>query len=231
MALKRIGIPAWKTGENSVGSTLAYVMFAEMFGEVVFLMPKHTVRTDLDLLILPGGLDLPSTAYGERPNWLTGKSDPQKDYFDKVYLPQYIANGTPILAICRGLQSVTAHFIGKLIQHMNHETNKPEDPYKAVHKIVLDAVNFPNSNRFSSAMMFGVNSRHHQAAKESSLERTDLVVIARHPQDHTVEMIAHKTLPIVGIQFHIEDIYEAETCNFINNIVLHLMTERTSILV
>ena len=230
MTYKKIGLPVWKTGDNSVGSTLSYVQFAEMFGEVVFLMPKHTLRPDLDLLILPGGPDLPSTVYEERPHWFTGKSDPQKDYFDKVYLPQYIAAGVPVFAICRGAQAIAAHFGGKLIQHMSHETNKADDPYKAVHKMTIDSQTYPQLTAFTDKKLIPVNSRHHQAVRESSLVNTDLVVTARHEKDKHVEMIAHKTLPIVGLQSHPEDCFEDETTDFVFNIIKWLIETKTSIL-
>lgn len=226
---KKIGLPIWKLGENSVGSTLSCILFAEQFGEVIPLMPKHTIRKDLDLLILPGGPDINPLMYGEMPSFMTSKPDLQKDYFDNVYLPRYIANGTPILGLCRGHQAIAVAFAGKLIQHMVHEKNKDEDPFKCVHKIALDVQNFPILRSFSNIDTIPVNSRHHQAVRENSLPN-DLAVVARHPQTQHVEMIAHMALPIVGMQFHPEDIYEDVTCEFVDKIVFHLINNRKSIL-
>lgn len=229
MSKKKIGIPAWKTGENSVGATLSYVILAEQYGEVVFLMPNHTLREDLDLIIIPGGPDLLPTGYGVIPSWFTQKPDVQKEHFDKVYLPKYIQSGTPIVGICRGMQTLATAFGGKLIQHMNHETNKPDDPYKCVHKIKIDPVNFPGHLNFSQQSEFWVNSRHHQTVRERVLP-PEMVVIARHSSDNHAEMMAHRTLPIVGTQFHFEDIFDSDTNSLMDTIVTHLIETRTSIL-
>ena len=99
MTKKKIGLPFWKTGDNSIGATLAYITFAEQFGEVIPLMTQHTIRTDLDLLILPGGPDISPMMYDEMPGYNTSKPDLQKDYFDKIYLPQYIGAKVPIFGI------------------------------------------------------------------------------------------------------------------------------------
>lgn len=225
----RIGIPAWKTGENSIGVTLAYVMLAEQFGEAVFLMPNHEPRFDLDLLMLPGGPDINPAMYGQKPSYMTGKPDLQKDYFDAFYLPKYINAGVPVFSICRGHQAIAVWAGGTLIQHMSHETNKAEDPYKCVHKINIDENAFPRWREFTNKPKIDVNSRHHQSVKEGSLP-ADMIIIARHDGDNSVEMIAHRTLPIVGIQGHPEDIYDPDTCDFMNNILGHLIFEKTSIL-
>lgn len=229
MTQKLIGIPVWKTGENSVGVTLSYILFAEQFGEVVMLMPHHRIREDLDLLLLPGGVDCDPRTYGERPSYMTQKPDLQKEYFDRVMLPKYINNRTPILGICRGIQSLAIQFGGKLIQHMYHETNKPEDPSKAVHKIKIDRVSFSGHSNFTNHEIMEVNSRHHQTVDESSLPDS-VAVIARHWKDNHVEAIAHKTLPISAVQFHPEDLYEPEASELVYNIINHMITTRRSIL-
>lgn len=231
MTKARVGIPFWKTGDNSLGATLAYIMFGEQYGEVVPLMPKHTVRTDLDLLILPGGTDIDSVSYGEVPGYFNSKADPQKEYFDKVYLPQYIANGTPIIGLCRGHQSLGILHGGKLIQNMSHETNKPEDPYKCVHAVQLDTMVFWNWRQFinDNKVKIQVNSRHHQVIDPEFLS-PEFAVIGRHEKDGSIEMIAHKELAIIGVQFHPEDIYDYDTNIFVDNLVNRLIITRKSIL-
>lgn len=198
---RKVGLPIWKTGENSIGSTLSYIYFAQQFGEVILLMPDQSIREDLDLLILPGGADVAPQRYGEFPNFLTGKPDLQKEYFDVWALPQYIALGVPIAGVCRGHQSLAIHFGSKLYQHMNHETNKTEDPFKCVHKAKIDTNALPNFQQFVDKDILDINSRHHQTVNEGSMPGC-LTVIARHSEDNHVEAFTHKTLPIVGFQWH-----------------------------
>jgi len=228
MTTKKIGLPMWKTGDNSFGSTLSYIMYLQKFGEVIPLMPKHTLRTDLDLLVLPGGVDINPLTYGELPDFFTQKPDLHKEHFDKVYLPQYIAAGIPVLGICRGNQSIAVHFGGKLIQDMSHETNKPDDPYSPVHQMIIpDNVNL--KIEIPQHRMIAVNSRHHQVVARRNFPDC-LTIIGQHQRDKTIEMIAHKTLPIVGIQSHVEDTFDTDSAKFFASIVKFLITEKVSIL-
>ena len=113
---------------------------------------------------------------------------------------------------------------------MYHETNKPEDPYKCVHEIRLDvAGDFKNWSNYTNKQVLRVNSRHHQAVDGRFLSN-EFAVIGRHINDGTIEMIAHKTLPISAVQFHPEDIDDYDTNIFINNIIDELIITRKSIL-
>lgn len=237
---KKIGLPFWKTGENSFGSTIPYIAYAGRFGEVVPLMPEHTVREDLDLLILPGGPDVNPLNYGETPGYYTGKPDMFKEHFDRKYLQQYIDAGVPIFAICRGHQALAVHLGAKLIQHMNHETtNVSVDPTKIVHDMVFTP-EFTTRHEFTPTTFTGVNSRHHQVVAEDTLP-DELVIIARHKSftkanqkqyytDNTIEMMAHRELPIVTLQSHAEDTYDKMTQQFLDNVILHLINTKTAIL-
>ena len=236
MTKKKIGLVASKTGENSFGSTINYIMFAERFGEVILLMPDHEVRDDLDLLILPGGADVSVARYGQTPNWFTGKPDIFKEHFDEVYLPQYIANGTPICAICRGFQSLYVTLGGSLIQHMNHETNDmAKDQFSAVHDMML-LPNFTSRTQFTDKVKLPINSRHHQIIDVATCPE-DLSIVGVHCKfrsnnsDGSPEMYLHDDLPIVGFQFHPEDVYEPDTYHFINNVVNTLIETKQSILI
>lgn len=238
MTKKKIGISISKVGENSVGLTLNYLEFASQYGEPVLLLPDSSFRPDIDMLLLTGGADVSVDRYGEFPSYYTGKPDIYKEYFDVNILPQYIEAGTVITAICRGEQSIAVHFGAKLIQHMNHETNKPEDPYKSVHNIKLNPINFWNWQDFapvrnrdnSPEMIYGVNSRHHQVINPRAIGE-GIVVLATHEKDNTIELIAHETLPIIGIQSHIEDCVDYNTIVLLDNMINRMLETKKSILV
>jgi putative glutamine amidotransferase len=236
MTLKKIGIPISKLGENSVGLTLSYLEYASQFGEPILLLPNSSFRPDLDLLLLTGGADIAVDRYSEFPSYFTGKPDIHKEYFDLNILPAYIESQIPILAICRGHQSIAVHFGSKLIQHMSHETNKPEDPYKTMHNIKINAIDFWNFSEFAPVLqnrqpqrVYGVNSRHHQAIDPRFLGE-GLSVLATHEKDNAIELMAHNTLPIIGCQFHAEDLMDYDTIVLMENMINRIMRTKKSVL-
>lgn len=99
MAKKKIGIPVYRLGPNSLGVTNPYLEFISNFGRPVLLHPEDPVRTDLDLLILPGGPDVDPNRYGATPEVFTQYPSVFLEWFDKIKLPKYIENGTPIFGI------------------------------------------------------------------------------------------------------------------------------------
>ena len=229
MARKKIGIALWKIGENSFGSTLSYLTYMDRFGEVIPLMPKHSIRKDLDLLVLPGGPDVDPLRYGEAPDFFTSKPDTFKEYFDVTYLPKYIEAGVPVMGICRGMQSLAVSFSGKLIQDMSHETNKENDPYAVVHEIQFEEESFECKIGVPANNVMSVNSRHHQAVSRRYLPEC-FAVMASHKTDNTIEMIAHRTMPIVGVQWHPEDVFDRKSFEYTASIVRYLINEKKSLL-
>lgn len=231
MTRRKIGIPISKVGENSVGLTLSYLEYAAQFGEPILLLPDSEFRPDLDLLLLTGGADVATDRYGEIPSFFTGKPDIHKEYFDRVMLPRYIENQTCIMGICRGVQTLNIALGGKLIQHMSHETNVAADPYKNVHNIKLNTIDFWNYSEFAPGRTttYGVNSRHHQAIDPRFLGE-GLSVLATHEKDGTIELIAHNTLPIIACQFHIEDAVDYNTIVLMENMVNRIMRTKKSVL-
>src|SRR5690606_36400608 len=128
----QIGIPGWTIDRKYFGITLPYAEFINEYGTVNILSPDMQVRTDLDLLILPGGADIAPSRFSQTfaPSYYTGLSNPQLEYFDKYKLPDYISMEMPILAICRGSQSLWQIFGGQMNQHnywhKQSEHNKDE---------------------------------------------------------------------------------------------------------
>lgn len=195
----KIGIVGSVIG-YSVGVQYNYTEYIRRYfmGDPVILLPDSDIRSDLDLLILPGGADINPLRYGEIPIYGYDDPDLMKEYFDEFILPRYIAAGVPILGICRGLQTLNVHFGGTLQQDMllEHETNKKDDPYEAVHRVILE-----ENKRFIK-----VNSRHHQAVARLG---DGLVTLGTHPNG-TIEAFKHESLRVLGVQWHPEDLYERD---------------------
>lgn len=198
----KIGLPANLAG-GQVSVPGSYYEFAQFFdAEVIILPPEHTFREDLDLLILLGGADVNPIRYGGVPTIFTGYPDPTKEYFDMVYLPRYIDAGVPVFGICRGFQTLNVFFGGKLGE-VNHPTNSTSDGAEIKHKLfALNSLAIPD---FTTPKGFGVNSRHHQGFS-GSYKAEDLISLYHY--DGIIEAFAHKSLPVVGVQWHPEDIYD-----------------------
>lgn len=222
---KRIGLVAWPTGSNSFGSTNAYIIFFSKFGIVELIMPNETTTRNLDLMVIPGGPDVDTSRYLDalEPLDLTvSKPCPFRERFDRVLLPQYIENGTPIFGICRGHQTLNVHFGGRLIQDMYHETNG-EDRTKKVHNLYVE--HYANQIPGVRNNNFEVNSLHHQVIEEAFLPSIARV-LARHTnksgttRNGLVESVTYwPTLPIHSVQWHPEEIEDAFSVSLIEHLL------------
>ena len=165
-----------------------------------------------DGLILPGSSqDMNPKLWGEA-DFCSNDINDELDQAQWTLLGQAIREGKPVMGICRGMQFINVYFGGTLIQDLQcasaHKTETPER-YHAV-------TNGPGSFMMD---LFGpqasVNSRHHQGIgilgegltavswwqaegdKNSAKWASD-------GQDAVIEAIAHKTLPVIGFQWHPE---------------------------
>ncbi len=193
------------TGDNSFGVGVSYIEFIYKFGTPVILTPKNYLDLpEVDLIIAPGGADILPTSYGEMPGFKTQKSNTVLEHFDAKILPQYIGRKTPVFAICRGMQRIWAMYGGKIDQHNSwHEQSK--HPHDQCHEL-----SFTKDYQHLNKDVSKVTSRHHQCVDASEFVPDELEVIAyagAHNKyyPNIVEIFKHKTLPIIGVQFHPED--------------------------
>jgi putative glutamine amidotransferase len=165
--------------------------------------------SDVDGVLLTGGGDLDPSRYGEAPHPTYDAAEPGRDAFELALTAAVLASGTPMLAICRGLQVLNVACAGTLIQDIPDQRPQslPHDvrPANAVaHTVAITpgthlASSLPEATRRDSLR---VNSRHHQAVGRLG---ADLVVSAIAP-DGIVEAIEHRTHPYcVGVQWHPEN--------------------------
>jgi putative glutamine amidotransferase len=206
--MKRIGIPGWKTGENSFGIGLSYADFISKFGKPVILTPLDSEDLpEVDMILAPGGADILPTSYGAVPSFRTNPSNIFLEHFDTNILPQYIERKTPIFAICRSMQRIWTMYGGQINQHNDWHTQS-KHPSEQCHELSF-APEFSDLGK----KIQKVTSRHHQCADSSISTPDDLEVIACARAGNSnkdwyrsiVEIFKHKTLPITGVQFHPED--------------------------
>jgi putative glutamine amidotransferase len=108
-------------------------------------------------LVLPGGGDIDPRRYGEEAITEPRDVDPEREEFEIELAREAVANGTPVLGICLGLQVLTVALGGKLRQHVDGHEN-------ATHDVRLE----PDAAlaRIVGAATLTTNSSHHQAPSE-----------------------------------------------------------------
>lgn len=87
-------------------------------GECVYSAPENL--EGIDMVVFPGGPDVPPERYGEREHPYTRASKEQYAFFDKVYEAARKRN-IPMVGICGGGQYLCVQAGGSLVQHItNH---------------------------------------------------------------------------------------------------------------
>lgn len=209
--MKKIGIIG--TQQNNIfGVPTKYMEWASQFGELIILSPQNDIQKDLDLLILPGGADINPMIYAKTPFYNLGRPNPYLEFFDKEILPKYIENKTPIFGICRGMQAINIAFSGTLKNINGHPTNYSENRRERKHYIYLTQ---------KPTELLPVNSLHHQIIDKLGI---DLEILAKHcdnqgNEKQTIEAITHKTLPIIGVQWHPEEINDQYAISLVNKLL------------
>jgi putative glutamine amidotransferase len=202
--MKKIGIVGWNTGDNSFGVTKPYIDWLSGFGIVQILSPQKGIVEDLDLLVLPGGLDIAPQSMNQVPGFFTSNTDVMKQYFYDNNLDQYIQNNTPIFGICLGFQQLCVKFGGTLMQNhpfdysTKHRAEKvdtlvgTEELFKIVEKSSFTKIKYE------------VNSLHHQGYFDN-FEENGIEALAFDKTHNNVE-IAKFSHNIYGVQYHPEEI-------------------------
>ena len=170
--------------------------------------PMLGLLDDLDGLLVPGS---PSNVHPDHYDGGASETpdfhDLERDHTTLPLIRAAIANGVPVLAICRGIQELNVALGGSLIQRvharrgmMDHRGGPglPETRYGPRHPIAMTG----SLARIVGAENIEVNSVHGQAIDRLG---RGLVVEARAP-DGTIEAVALPTASgwLLGVQWHPE---------------------------
>lgn len=175
------GIPAsWVMNQR-------YFRAVTELGAVPWMIPLLADEPDvlrgiyehLDALLIPGGVDMDPATYGEDLTPEVGRLDPARDAVELQLARWAIADGMPILGLCRGAQVINVSQGGSLVQDIPTQFDCPDPaallqhdcyPTKGfarthlAHEVALT----PGSrlrDLFERRDAVPVNSMHHQSVK------------------------------------------------------------------
>ncbi len=170
----------------------------------------------LDGLMLSGGNDVDPMLFGEAPIPGLGSVSPKRDRHEMALILEAYRRNMPILAICRGIQSLNVALGGTLYQDLPTQYSVDNESPPMLH--TQTALGRYASHRVSLSensplrMMYAceqlaVNSFHHQAVKEVAPQ---LTVCAR-ASDDVIEAVYDADKPfVVGVQWHPERMAEGK---------------------
>lgn len=147
-----------------------------------------------DAFLITGGRDIDPVYYNEENKGLAIDTDSRLGVVDRQIVLHAKKYKKPLLGICRGHQAINVFLGGTLHQDLG-DLNKTHKSVKENHFINIKENSFINLDS-----IINVNSYHHQAIKTLASE---LKVIGIH-EDSTIELVAHKHLPIFSVQWHPE---------------------------
>ena len=136
-----------------------------------------------DRIILTGGNDV-----HEDNDYIKYRND-----VETALIRYAIEKHIPLLGVCRGMQFIHHYFGGKLKKISGH--------VRTTHALTLTSS--PVFNLTKRADDIVVNSYHSNTLDETTTS-PDLEILARCQSDQTIEAIAHKKYPILGIMWHPE---------------------------
>ena len=162
---------------------------------------------ELDALVLQGGADVSPRSYGRQPMRAEWAGDIVRDRYEMELLHEFMAQGKPVLGICRGAQLINVALGGTLFQDI--ATQCPQairhvDP--DLYDELYHEVRFEPGSRLDGSYdgleRARVTSIHHQAVERLG---SDLVVDARSSADGIIEAIRWRGAGYaMGLQWHPE---------------------------
>jgi putative glutamine amidotransferase len=194
--------------------TAAYVNALEGAGLVPLIIPPLSradsaaaILDSVDGLVLTGGGDIDPARYGQKAHEKVRSVNVERDTTEASLVEAAKARGTPVLAICRGIQMLNVALGGTLVQDIPsqigttvaHDEDTPRD--QRSHEISIDADSL--IARAVGTTRCRVNSFHHQSVDQVA---PGMHVTARSP-DGVIEGIEpdHDDWWVLAVQWHPEE--------------------------
>jgi putative glutamine amidotransferase len=167
---------------------------------------RDAILASMDGLLLPGGVDLDPSLYGQSAHPAV-QVEPARDDLELAAWQVARERGVPVLGICRGFQAINVFSGGTLVQHLEGHDDPTSAPVG--HPLHLDP-----SSRLAGILgethpltFTDVNSYHHQAIRPEGLARgLRATGTAPHEDGHLVEALESEEDAdwLVGVQCHPE---------------------------
>jgi putative glutamine amidotransferase len=197
-----------------------YCHALEMAGGAPVLLPLLDEGTLLDTyqrldgLLLAGGGDIAPHNYGEMREAKLSSVDPPRDRVELRLTRRAVGDDLPLLAICRGLQVLNVALGGTLYQHipsdlpdaLQHNFRFEHPRNYLGHEVWVTAGS--GLADVLSVERLGVNSFHHQAAKDIA---PDLRITACAPDGVVEALEAPRNTFTVGVQWHPEELTDDDS--------------------
>lgn len=151
--------------------------------------------SSFDGLIIPGGKHVHPSFYPSKTICKKHTYDKRLDRFEIDLVKKFKKAKKPILGICRGAQLVNVTLGGTI------KTDIGSSHYKWACRTTTTVSKTAMRTLFGTS--FETLHYHHQAVKELAKG----LKITMKDSDGTIEGYQHKTLPIIGVQFHPEVMY------------------------
>lgn len=206
--------PGAKSPQDRLNCTYSHAVFLAGGAPVILpnLGESEAVLAWLDRLdgiVLSGGFDVNPKLFGEDVLNASVEIDSPRDVAELPLIHSLLERDLPMLAICRGIQSLNVALGGTLYQDIPAEMEtsinhrQPESRDSTTHTVQLE----PRSRLAGivGSQEIHVNTFHHQALKSVG---NGLVVTARAP-DGIIEAVEDPRARFrIGVQYHPEELVD-----------------------
>lgn len=174
--------------------------------------PEH-ILARVDALLLTGGADVDPGLYGEAPHPTFESAEAGRDHFEMALSRAALTRGTPLLAICRGMQVLNVAMGGTLIQDIPSQISGalahsvPEPRFAIAHEVWVargSRLSALLADHMEDGETCHVNSRHHQAVKSAA---PGFEVTATSPDGVIEAMEKPGSAFCIAVQWHPENFW------------------------
>jgi putative glutamine amidotransferase len=183
----------------------------------------------VDAIVLAPGRDMDPGRYGQSPDPLLAATEPRRDEFELALVPAALAQGLPVLGVCRGMQVLNVALGGTLVQDVRLAEpwrEHPSDPgwraWKLMERSALERGGIPPHPRHAisiarpsilhdalNATEATVNSFHHQALDELG-EGLRATAIAPDGVVEAIELDGVGGGGVLGVQWELQEEYRID---------------------